>query len=62
MGKRGFEKRAEHLALLLEITRGINSGLEVKEIIVTLKEGAGSQWDPRVIEAALRMLCRKGNI
>lgn len=27
-----------------------------EEIIATLKEGAGSQWDPRVIEAALKML------
>ncbi len=34
---------------------------EREEIIATLKEGAGSQWDPRVIEAALRVLCGKGN-
>lgn len=27
-----------------------------EEIMATLKEGAGSQWDPQVVEAALKML------
>ena len=27
-----------------------------EEIIATLKEGAGSQWDPRVIEAAIKVV------
>ena len=33
-----------------------------EEIIATQKEEAGSQWDPQVSEAALRVLCRKGDI
>lgn len=40
--------------------RPYRSPFEWEEIIATLEEGAGSQWDPRVIEAALRVLYRKG--
>jgi len=32
---------------------------EGEEIIATLREGASSQWDPRVIEAALKVFCRE---
>ncbi|MFQ5886134.1 MAG: HD domain-containing phosphohydrolase [Anaerolineae bacterium] len=39
MGKKGLEKRAERLALLLEITRVINSGLEVEDIFRLLAVG-----------------------
>jgi len=36
--------------------RPYRAAMTREEIMATLKEGAGSQWDPQVVEAALKML------